>query len=168
MNEGFHGTSLFTPGGRGYQQHLWYAALSERFYVFVNNPGTERDFCGMRPGYWYGNLVFPRVVQKERELWCSYEIPDDVPTKFTHAYFPAYAADEVVMRDGFRFARVGDGYLALYCSVELEAWENDATPEADLRAFGTRSDWYVRTGSTDEDGSFEKFIEETLTKKTVL
>ncbi len=47
-NEWFHGTSLFTPGGYGYQQHLWYAAISNRCLTFVNHPGTEKDFarCG--------------------------------------------------------------------------------------------------------------------------
>ena len=68
MNESFHGTSLFTPGGYGYQQHLWYAAISDEFYTFVNLPGTERDFCGMRPGYWFGNLIFPALRQEGKYL----------------------------------------------------------------------------------------------------
>ena len=162
MNESFHGTSLFTPGGDGYQQHLWYAAISDRFYTFVNLPGSERDFCSMRPGYWYGNLVFPAILQEGRELYCHYSIPDRVPTKFTHAYFPAYAADETVERDGFRFARCGDSYLALWCSEPLVLWENDALVDADLRAYGTDTAWYVRVGSVTEDGSFAEFVDATV------
>ena len=157
MNESFHGTSLFTPGGNGYQQHLWYAALSDSFYTFVNLPGTERDMCEMRPGYWYGNLVFPAQKQIGNELFVHYDIPERVPTKFTHAYFPAYAADEVVEKAGFRFARVGDGYLALWCSEPLVLWEADAVVDADLRAYGDRMAWYVRVGSKNEDGSFDDF-----------
>ena len=162
MNESFHGTSLFTPGGDGYQQHLWYAAISDRFYTFVNLPGSERDFCSMRPGYWYGNLIFPAILQEDRELYCHYSIPDRVPTKFTHAYFPSYAADETAEKNGFRFARCGDSYLALWCSEPLVLWENDAVVDADLRAYGTDTAWYVKVGSKTEDGSFEKFVDTVI------
>ena len=162
MNEGFHGTTLFEPGRDGYQQHMMYAALSDRFYTFVNLPGSEKDFSGMRPGYWYGNLVFPALRQEGCELFCRYIIPDRVPTKFTHAYFPAFAADEVRLKDGFRFARVADGYLALWCSAELELNNNDAVIDADLRAYGSDVCWYFRVGSKEDCGSFDAFIEKCL------
>ena len=168
LNEGFHGTTLFVPGVGGYQQHLWYAALSDRFYTFVNLPGSERDFSGMRPGYWYGNLIFPSLRTEKSELYCHYAIPENVPTSFTHAYFPAYAADETVVRDGFRFARVGNGYLALWCSAPLRLWENDAVVGADLRAYSRDVAWYVSLGSARENGSFREFIASCLAKKISL
>ena len=162
MNEGFHGTSLFVPGDHGYQQHLWYAALSDVFYVFVNNPGTERDFDSMRPGYWYGNMQFPYIRQKDGELFVRYVISDWNPTKFTHAYYPVWAADEHTERDGFRFARVGEGYLALWCSAPTVLYEADAVAEGDIRAYGEDVCWYVRVGSLAEDGSFSEFIDSVL------
>jgi len=158
MNEGFHGTTLFTPGGFGYQQHLWYAAISDSFFTFVTLPGSERDLCSMRPGYWYGNLVFPALRQTGRELWCYYELPDSIPTRFTHAYFPRHAADEIVEDGEYKFARVGDGYLALWCSEPMIDWECDAVVRSDIRAYGDRTCWYVRVGSKAEDGSFAEFI----------
>ena len=162
MNEGFHGTSLFTPGGYGYQQHLWYAAISNRMYTFVNLPGSERDFSGMRPGYWYGNLVFPALKQEGGELYCRYIIPDNIPTKFTHAYYPAYAADELREAGGFRFARVNGGYLALWCSRPLTVHNTDAVNDFDLRAYGTDTCWYVRVGEKSEYGSFDSFVDSCL------
>lgn len=168
LNEGFHGTTLFVPGVGGYQQHLWYAALSDRFYTFVNLPGSNRDFSGMRPGYWFGNLIFPSLRQIGGELYCHYAIPESVPTSFTHAYFPAFAADEVVLRDGFRFARVGDGYLALWCSSPLRLWENDAVLGADLRAYSRDVAWYVALGSASEHGSFKEFMSLCAAKKLSL
>lgn len=168
MNESFHGTSLFTPGGHGYQQHLWYAALSNRFFTFVNLPGSERDFSGMRPGYWYGNLIFPSIRQEDSEqgseLYLRYVIPSDVPTKFTHAYFPERMADEVRCNGNFRFARVGEGYLALWCSETLEKYDLDATQGAELRAYGDDVSWYVAVGEAKEFGSFDGFIGATLAK----
>ena len=161
MNEGFHGTTLFVPGEHGYQQHLWYAALSDTFYTFVNNPGSERDFCAMRPGYWYGNMQFPFVKERGRELFVRYVISDWNPTKFTHAYYPVWAADEHFERDGFRFARASDGYLALWCSCSLTLYQGDAV-EGDLRAYGDDVCWYVKVGSKSEDGSFDSFVKEVL------
>ncbi len=162
MNESFHGTSNFVPGEHGYQQHMWYAALSDTFYTFVNNPGVERDFDHMRPGYWYGNMQFPYIRQIDRELFVRYLISDWNPTKFTHAYYPVWAAEESVERCGFRFARVGDGYLALWCSEPLVLHEADAVACADLRACGDDICWYVKVGSRDDDGSFDSFIENVL------
>jgi len=162
MNEGFHGTTLFEPGKFGYQQHMMYAAISERFYTFITLPGSEKDFTNMRPGYWYGNLVFPALKQEGKELWCRYRIPDCVPTKFTHAYYPAYAADETAEKGGFRFARVGEGYLALWCSQALEMNNADAVVDGDLRAYAEDVCWYIRVGSSEEDGSFEEFMETCL------
>jgi hypothetical protein len=160
MNESFHGTSLFVPGVGGYQQHMWYAGISDKFLTFVNLPGSERDFSGMRPGYWFGNLVFPYVKQSGRELVCRYLIPDAVPTKFTHAYFPAPLADQTVEDGAFRFARVGESYLALWCSLPLEKYTEEALTDCELRAYGNDVIWYVKVGSMSEDGSFDKFISE--------
>lgn len=56
LNEHFHGTTQFQPGEYGYQQHMWYAALSDDLVVFANHPGhTCEDMSEVRPGYWYGN-----------------------------------------------------------------------------------------------------------------
>lgn len=162
MNESFHGTSLFVPGVGGYQQHMWYAGISDKFLTFVNLPGSERDFSGMRPGYWFGNLVFPYVKQKGRELVCRYLIPDSVPTGFTHAYFPVPLADETVEEGQFRFARVGDSYLALWCSLPLEKYTEEALTDCELRAYGNDVTWYVKVGSKSEDGSFDSFVKNAL------
>ena len=131
-------------------------------YTFVNNPGTERDFDSMRPGYWYGNMQFPYIRQKDGELFVRYVISDWNPTKFTHAYYPVWAADEHTERNGFRFARVGEGYLALWCSAPTVLYEADAVAEGDIRAYGEDVCWYVRVGSLAEDGSFSEFIDSVL------
>ncbi len=159
MNEWFHGTSLFVPGEYGYQQHLWYAAITNQCFTFVNHPGTEKDYGGMRPDYWFGNGVFPALKQSGNTLYCYYAIPDEHPTKFTHAYWPSFAMDEEVKKDGFAFARVGDSYLALWCSEELELNNADAVQNADWRAYGDTSAWVARCGCKDEDGSFEAFMD---------
>jgi hypothetical protein len=87
FNERFHGTTFFRPGVYGYQQHLFTASLGEDAIVFVNHPGASSDSSSMRPGYWYGNGILPLVRQSDCLLAACYEIPDDYPVSFTHAYF---------------------------------------------------------------------------------
>lgn len=164
MNEWFHGTSLFEPGKYGYQQHLWYAALSSLCTVYVNHPGTEKDFGGMRPDYWYGNGVFPALRQDGSTLYCYYAIPDEHPTKFTHIYWPAFAMDEEVVKGGYRFARIGDRYMAVWCSQKLELNNTDAVMNADYRAYGDTSAWVVRCSDKNESESFEKFIDSFISE----
>lgn len=161
-NEWFHGTSNFVPGEYGYQQHLWFAAISDRCLTFVNHPGTEKDFCGMRPGYWYGNGVFPALKQEGSSLYCYYDIPDAHPTKFTHLYWPSFAMEEEVRKDGFFFAHCGDGYLAVWCSEPLELNNSDAVMDADWRAYGDTCAWFVKCGNKSESGSFEAFMQDCL------
>lgn len=165
MNEWFHGTSLFEPGKYGYQQHLWYAALSNRCLIFVNHPGTERDYGNMRPDYWYGNGVFPAIMQEGGTLYCYYDICDDHPTKFTHMYWPEFAMDETFTKDGYMFARCKDSYACAWCSEPLELNNTDAVMNCDYRAYGSTCAWVVRCGSKDEYGSFEAFADECLNMK---
>ena len=173
MNEWFHGTSLFVPGEQGYQQHLWYAAISNRCYTFVTHPAVEKDLADgeMRPDYWYGNGIIPGIRQEGSTLYTYFEIPDEYPTKFTHIYWPSFAMEEEKCEDNFRFARVGDSYMALWCSEELELNNADALMNCDFRAYGDTCAWVVRVGMKEEFGSFENFINEfkrlPLTKENV-
>ncbi len=160
MNEWFHGTSNFVPGEYGYQQHLWYAAISNKCYTFVNHPGTEKDFGGMRPDYWFGNGVFPAILQEGSTLYTYFDIPDAHPTKFTHAYWPSFAMDDEANDGNFKFARVGESYMALWCSNSLELNNADGVQDCDFRAYGDTCAWVARVGTKEEFGSFANFMEE--------
>lgn len=118
LNERFHGTSVFQPGVYGYQQHLWYAAVSSRAVVFVTHPGSDTDLDSMRPGYWYGNGVMPAVLQRKNVLGAVYRIPADHPIGFTHTFWPWDRFDETFRRGHWLFGRHRSGYIGLWCSGE--------------------------------------------------
>lgn len=118
LNERFHGTSVFQPGVYGYQQHLWYAAVSSQAVVFVSHPGSDTDLDGMRPGYWYGNGVMPAVLQKGNVLGAVYHIPDSHPIPFTHTFWPQCKFDETLQEGHWLFARRNNGFIGLWCSGE--------------------------------------------------
>lgn len=173
MNEWFHGTSCFVPGAYGYQQHLWYAAISRRCFTFVTHPGVAKDLesSKMRPGYWFGNGVIPGIVQDGSTLYVYYKIPDAHPTKFTHVYWPSFAMEEERSENHMKFARVKDSYMALWCSEELKLNNEGALMNCDYRAYGDTCAWVIRVGTKDEFESFDRFIDEfkkiTLDKDAV-
>ncbi|MCL2479632.1 MAG: hypothetical protein FWF22_09025, partial [Treponema sp.] len=134
LNERFHGTTDFRPGVFGYQQHFWYAALTAECVVFANLPGGDVDRSSMRPGYWYGNGIFPAVKQDKNFLGAIYRIPESYPIHFTHLFFPAEKFDEYRQEANWIFARKGSAWIGVWCSVTPE-WHNDMLSHCELRSY---------------------------------
>lgn len=158
LNEGFHGTTLFVPGEHGYQQHMMYAAISPQAFTFVNHPGMPKDVDGMRPGYWYGNVVFPSVSQDGSTIHIHYNLPDTQPINFTHVYWPAWAMERSIITKNVLFGMCGNGYMAVKCDKDLVA-ADDIIVGGEYRAYGDNMSWVLCCGSKDEFGSFEAFME---------
>ncbi|HZJ87588.1 MAG TPA: hypothetical protein VFC80_00350, partial [Sphaerochaeta sp.] len=147
----------------GYQQHMWSAALSNEAIVFVNHPGASSDSSSMRPGYWFGNGIIPALRQEGRELAAIYEISDEHPIHFTHLFWPTAKFEEVKTSGSWLFARVGDGYLGLWCSRELQAYD-DELAGCEYRAYGSHTAYLCTLGSKAEDSSFDAFIKACETR----
>ena len=122
FNECFHGTTCFQPGVYGYQQHLWYAALSGDAAIFINHPGSTSEGGDLRPGYWHGNGVFPALRQQGNLLGLIYVIPPDHPIHYVHLYCPECRFDELRQQGPWLLLRKGQGYIGLWSSVPMEPW----------------------------------------------
>jgi len=157
----------FRPGEKGYQQHIWQATLGPYAVVFTNNPDSLRADDKHRPSYWMANGRQPRTGQVKNVLICLFDIPryPSAPPPlearhytFTHAYFPRWAFDEVVEREGWIFGRAGDGYVALY-SREPYEWITEG-PDADqeIISLSRKNVWIVQLGRKSIDGSFGEFL----------
>lgn len=166
MNECFHGTSCIQPGVYGYQQHLWYAALSNEAVIFINNPGTSCETTSLRPGYWYGNGVFPALKQEGKSLYGIYALTDSLPIPFVHSYIPRQRFDEIQKKDNWLFFRKGDGYMALWTSAKGEE-HDDLLKGCELRYEGPFFAFCVFMGSRNEDSSFKGFVDEMMERKIV-
>jgi hypothetical protein len=158
----------FRPGEKGYQQHIWQATLSPYAVVFVNNPDSLRTDDSHRPSYWMANGRQPRTGQYQNVLIALYDIPryKSAPKPlearhyaFTHAYFPAWAFDEVVEQDGWIFGRVGQGYLALYSHQPYTWTVEGLDADQEVVAPGYKNVWICQLGRTSIDGSFVEFIQ---------
>jgi hypothetical protein len=152
------------PGEPGYQQHIWQATLGPAAVVFVTHPTCADEGGSHRPNYWHGNAILPRTAQYKDVLVSVHNLPVDDWMGFTHAYFPAAAFDEQVLRDGWAFARTGEGYLAITAArgIELVTLGDNAFRE--LRSDGVQNVWLVQMGRAALDGSFTDFQEKVLAR----
>jgi hypothetical protein len=147
----------YQPGQPGYQQHIWQATMGPDAVVFVTQPPCVSEENSHRPGFWHGNVVLPRVAQWKDALIAVHNMPDDDWLGFTHAYFPIFAFDEHALRDGWAFARKGDGYLAITAAQGLELITQGDNAYRELRSHGTHNVWLCHMGRAAQDGSFEEF-----------
>jgi len=157
----------YRPGQKGSQQHIWQATLSPDAVVFVTHPPCMSQEGAHRPNFWHGNVVLPRVAQWKDVLVAIHKLPDNDWMGFTHAYFPAYAFDEHVLRqdaNGHRwaFARKGEGYLALTAAQGLQFIKTGDSAYRELRSYGQHNVWLCHMGRAAIDGSFAEFQEKVL------
>ena len=134
-NEAFHGTTDFHPGGFGYQQHLWYAALDGEAVLFANHPGAASEAGDMRPGYWHGNGVFPALRQQGNLLGLVYRIPKECPLHYIHLYAPRCRFDQFVQDGNWLFMRKGRGFIGFWASLPMEPWTG-VNVDCEWRVYG--------------------------------
>jgi hypothetical protein len=152
----------YHPGEPGYQQHIWQATLGPDAVVFVTHPPCASEEGSHRPNCWHGNLILPRVAQWKNALIAVHNLPGDDWMGFTHAYFPLCAFDEHALRDGWAFARKGDGYLALMAARGLTLTTDGDNAFRELRSTGRENIWVCHMGRAALDGSFGEFQQAVL------
>ncbi len=146
----------WNAGRGGDQHHIWQATLAPDAVCFTTHPGPR---TARSPGWWTGSATLPRVAQIENVLVAIYRIPHAPAlyvqnrNLFTHAWLPRDRFDEIRERDGWFFARSGDGYLALR-SQQPAQW----TDANEVRASGRDNIWICELGRRASDESFERFI----------
>jgi hypothetical protein len=152
----------YNPGEPGSQEHIWQATLGPAATVFVNHPACVSEHAARQPNFWVGNAVLPRVAQWKDLLMAIYQLPEDDWMGFTHAYFPTYAFDEYVLRDGWAFAKKGQGYLALTSSQGFSLIKHGKYAYRELRSVGSPNIWLCHLGQQSLHGDFEAFQQKVL------
>jgi len=150
----------------GIQEHLWQATLSPEAAIFTTYPGNAQEHGHARPNFWAGSLTLPRVGMHGRTVLAHYQGMPHAGLGYTHAYFPTAAFDEWYLADGWAFARVGEGYAALWGSGDLHMTAQGRHAYQEVRlapapvAMGNSwlDSWLCHIGSKAEDGSFETFM----------
>lgn len=147
----------YQPGAPGEQQHIWQATFGPDAVVFVTHPPCGSQGEAQRPNFWRGNAMLPRVAQWKDVLIALHKLPADDWLGFTHAYFPTVNFDETVIRNGWAFARKGDGYLALTAATGFTMTTTGDHAQHELRAYGQQQAWFCHLGRAAVDGGFAEF-----------
>ena len=151
------------PGMPGYQQHVWHATLGRDCHIFVNHPGASFDMSSSRPGFWYGNGVFPKTEQKGGMIKQIFDIPESHPIHFTHAHWSSDSFDRQELREHWAFGAKGDGYIGLWCSQSL-ILKSEILTDRELRAYGLKVTWICVCGDKREFGDFDSFVKMCIEK----
>ncbi len=149
----------YLPGEFGIQEHLWQATLGPEQVVFTSYPGNSQEHGNARPNFWAGSARLPRVGMVERTVICLYRFEPGVGPGFSHAYFPVAMFDETRSDGQWAFARVGDGYIALWGDGELILTEHGLHAGQELRSAGAGEVWICQVGRAAEDGDFAAFCD---------
>jgi len=156
----------FRKGYGGHQQHLWQATLGRGAVCFTTHPARHN---GPTPNYWSGSGFLPRVAQLKNVLIAIYRLPKSialwVPNElhFTHAWLPRDQFEEIVEEDGWIFARLGDGYLALLSQYPYE-WRTSPGEDQNREIIvdKSRNIWLCEMGRKETSGEFKDFIQAQL------
>lgn len=155
----------YRKGYGGDQQHIWQATLGQKANVFTTHPAKkEADGEASSPNYWTGSGNLPRAVQVENVVVAMYHISTKPglylthELTFTHAWFPVDEFDEVVERDGWIFARKGDGYLGLW-SQNRYSWAEQDGMRTELVVEGKKNVYICELGRKETDGAFDQFAD---------
>jgi hypothetical protein len=155
----------YYPGEIGHREHIWQATLGAAATVFVTHPACSSENDARQPNFWVGNAILPRVAQWKDILIAIYHLPNDDWMGFTHAYFPAYAFDEYIVRDNWAFARKGNGYLSLTAAQGFHLIQQGQYAFRELRSYSQDNIWLCQMGRSALDGDFTTFQEKILAMK---
>ena len=147
----------YHPGEMGIQEHLWQATLGPDASVFTTYPGNSQEHGNARPNFWAGSARLPRVGMVGRSLICLYRLEANVGLGISHAYFPTAMFDEWVIDGQWAFARVGEGYIALWGDGALVLTKTGRHVAQELRSAGAGQAWLCHVGRTALDGDFATF-----------
>ncbi|HQE81503.1 MAG TPA: hypothetical protein PLM14_00800 [Candidatus Hydrogenedentes bacterium] len=153
----------YRKGYGGDQQHIWQATLGPDAVCFTTHPARDRQ-RSETPNYWAGSSTLPRAAQLKNVSIVVYNIaeghalymPNDFD--FTHAWVPKDKFDEVIERDGWLFARKGDGYLA-FRSQHPYTWQDKPgiDENREIIVQGRKNFYICELGRRATDGSFKAF-----------
>jgi hypothetical protein len=147
----------YQPGAMGIQEHLWQATLSPEAAIFTTYPGNSSESGNARPNFWAGSARLPRVAMHGGALICIYRLESGVGMGFTHAYFPTAAFDEWMIDGRWAFARVSDGYAAVWGDGDLALTARGRHAGQELRSGGRGAVWGCCIGRRADDGTFADF-----------
>jgi hypothetical protein len=124
--------------------------------IFWSCPLTCGEGSGLRPDYWSGHIMLPRVVQYRNVMALTWRLTSPFAW-MTHCFFEQARFDEVRFVDQWAFARVGQGYVGVYSQNGFQVGDFGQYAGRELICRARENTWLVECGREADWGSFEAF-----------
>ena len=111
---------------------------------------------GLRPDYWSGNSVMPRVIQHKNVMSLTFRLNEF--TWMSHAWFPQELFDEVRLVGNWAFVRVKQGYVGIYSQNGMQVGDDGQYAGRELQCWAQENTWLVECGREADWGSFDAFV----------
>jgi hypothetical protein len=137
--------------------HVAQVTLGNKANIFWSCPHTTGEGSGLRPDYWSGNSVMPRVIQYKNVMSLTFHLNDF--TWMSHAWFPQELFDEVRFGGNWVFVRVKQGYVGIYSQNGMQVGDYGQYAGRELHCWAQENTWLVECGREADWGSFDAFGE---------
>lgn len=150
-----------------HEQHEWDLTMGSRTTarIFTHHPGE----AGPEHGYWTGDIrcCCGQFFQDKTVAMALYDIPEEQPLQFIHAYVPKASFDAVIDRDGFVFVREGDVFAGLKM-LNGQHWTTEGEwAGRELISAGAKNGAICEVGDAKTFASFEAFCDEVVANEII-
>jgi hypothetical protein len=137
--------------------HTAQVTLGNKAVIFWSCPHTCGEGSGLRPDYWSGNSVMPRVIQHKNVMSLTFRL-NDYFTWMSHCWFPQELFDEVRLAGNWVFVRVKQGYVGIYSQNGMKVGDYGQYAGRELQCWAQESTWLVECGREADWKSFDAFV----------
>jgi hypothetical protein len=136
--------------------HVAQVTLGNKAVIFWSCPHTTGEGSGLRPDYWSGNSVMPRVIQYKNVMSLTFRLNDF--TWMSHAWFPQALFDEVRFIGKWVFVRVKRGYVGIYSQNGMQVGDEGQYAGRELQCWAQENTWLVECGREADWRTFDAFV----------
>jgi hypothetical protein len=137
--------------------HVAQVTLGNKAVIFWSCPHTTGEGSGLRPDYWSGNSVMPRVIQYKNVMSLTFHL-NDYFTWMSHCWFPQELFDEVRFVGKWAFVRVKQGYVGIYSQNGFKVGDVGQYAGRELQCWAQENTWLVECGREADWKSFDAFV----------
>ena len=136
--------------------HTAQITLGNKANIFWCAPHTTGEGSGLRPDYWSGSSVMPRVIQHKNVMSLTFRLNDF--TWMSHAWFPQQLFDEARFIGNWVFVRVKQGYVGIYSQNGIKVADEGQYAGRELQCWAQENTWVVECGREADWKSFDAFV----------
>ncbi|MBI5032923.1 MAG: hypothetical protein HZB51_20575 [Chloroflexi bacterium] len=136
--------------------HTHQITLGNKANIFWSAPHTTGEGSGLRPDYWSGSSVMPRVIQYKNVMSLTFRLNDF--TWMSHAWFPQELFDQVRFAGNWVFVCVKQGYVGIYSQNGIKVGREGQYAGRELQCWAHENTWLVECGREADWKSFDAFV----------